>query len=380
MKIAFVSTILHYPWGGADSLWTSTAEVAARNSHRLFLALAKRMAAHRRIRALIGQGAMFAPRYRHANTGARRWRWRQTLEQIAGRQPLLRQLKQFDPAVVCLCQGGTGDFLLEPDLTTWMRQAKVPYVIICQANRDDMQLSPDDQKRGRDILGDAKAVVFVSSHNRMLAERQFETALPHAVEIQNPPPPRASWPVLAWPPSPPIKFATVSRLECNAKGLDMLFASLAQALGHEKDWQLDCYGQGPDEKQLRALAAQNNLSDRVHFKGFANDVTAIWQDHHMMLLPSRVEGCSIAMMEAALCGRPVLATPVGGVDQWIRDGETGFITTGINQAALTDTLRRAWITRHEWSRMGVIAKKQADHLLDPNSPKKLLDVIASEAS
>ena len=95
----------------------------------------------------------------------------------------------------------------------------------------------------------------------------------------------------------------------------------------------------------------------------------------MMLLPSRFEGCSIAMMEAALCGRPVLATPVGGVDEWIVDGETGFVAKDISQAALVDALRRAWLARADWAQMGSAAKQRAHQLLDPQSGDKLLNVI-----
>lgn len=374
MKITFVSTILGYPWGGADALWTAAAEAAAREGHQLLMALAPKTARHRRIRALITRGAAIRHRRRHADTGSRRWRVLQTMLQLVGRPSLITRLQQFDPAIVCLCQGGTADFLVEPDLFSWLKRAQVPYVILCQANRDDSNFSPEDLHAGRDILNEAKAVVFVSRHNRVLAERQFGISLPNAVEIQNPPPLR-DWPELAWPPASPVKLATVSRLESTAKGLDLIIPALAASLGHQSDWQLDLYGEGPDKEKLKQLAAAHGISDHIHFRGFVADISTIWQDHHMLLLPSRFEGCSIAMMEAALCGRPVLATPVGGVDEWIVDGETGFVAKDISQAALVDALRRAWLARADWAQMGSAAKQRAHQLLDPQSGDKLLNVI-----
>ena len=57
MRIAFVSTILSYPWGGADFLWTRAAEAAADGGDSLLLSLSPDTAAHPRIVALQSRGA-----------------------------------------------------------------------------------------------------------------------------------------------------------------------------------------------------------------------------------------------------------------------------------------------------------------------------------
>ena len=52
---------------------------------------------------------------------------------------------------------------------------------------------------------------------------------------------------------------------------------------------------------------------------------AFWNSVDVMLLPSSSEGFSIAALEAAACGRPVISTRVGGSTELIRDGQSGFL-------------------------------------------------------
>src|SRR6187402_1514252 len=57
MRTAFISTVLHYPWGGSDTLWTQAAEAAADRGHALLLSVSTQVTRHPRISALIGRGA-----------------------------------------------------------------------------------------------------------------------------------------------------------------------------------------------------------------------------------------------------------------------------------------------------------------------------------
>ena len=50
----------------------------------------------------------------------------------------------------------------------------------------------------------------------------------------------------------------------------------------------------------------------VHFRGHVNDIRAIWEQNHLLVLPSRYEGLPLALVEAMWCGRPAVVTDVGG--------------------------------------------------------------------
>jgi glycosyltransferase involved in cell wall biosynthesis len=82
------------------------------------------------------------------------------------------------------------------------------------------------------------------------------------------------------------------------------------------------------------------------------------------------------MLEALACGRPVLATAVGGVSDWIVAGENGFVCDETDVAALTSTLRRAWSLRATWPQLGIGAARTAARL-DPNPECALLAALPS---
>lgn len=374
MKIAFVSTILDYPWGGADALWTAAAELGSARGHKLFLGLASSTAAHPRLQSLISQGASFHPRGHRDERFTRRQKARRFLERLRGQRTLVKALQHFAPDCVCLCQGGTYDALVEGELAGWLTRTKTPYVLVCQANAEASILAPASAAMVRPFLQRARSLVFVSRHNLRLAEAQLGVSLSQATLVQNPTP-RADVPELPWPASPPFALATVGRLENRDKGLDLLVPALAEAFRGESNWQLNLFGRGPDESTIAAQIRAHGLEARINLRGYASDITTIWRDHHLMLLPSRLEGCSLAMMEAMLCGRPVLATPVGGVDEWIVDDDNGFVATSITHSGLVAALRRAWSARVNWAAMGHRAHSAARQLIDPAPGEKLLALL-----
>lgn len=378
MKIAFVSTVLDYPWGGGDALWTATAEHAADAGDQLWLSLSEKTAAHARIAALRQRGAAWHRRVARADTRSGRNRLRSWAQHLRGNPPLVRSLAAAAPDVVCLCQGGTFDFFVEPDLVEWLQQRRVPTIVICQANDDAFSLAPADAASAARFLEQCASVVFVSRHNLRLAERQLGRALSNAVVVQNPTPHAPGAP-LPWPAAAPFRLAAVCRWEMHTKGLDLLLPALKAALGDVPDWNLDLFGRGPDEARLRETIHTLGLASRVQLVGHRADIASIWADHHLLLLPSRFEGCSLAMMEALLFGRPVAATPVGGVDEWVQDDVSGFIADDFSVDAVARVLRRAWSARDRWPTMGAAAARHAHQFLDPRPAEKLHALLVRAA-
>jgi glycosyltransferase involved in cell wall biosynthesis len=75
-------------------------------------------------------------------------------------------------------------------------------------------------------------------------------------------------------------------------------------------------------------------------------------------MPSRYEGLPLAVIEAMLCGRMVIATDVAGNAQHVRDGIDGFIAEAPTVRHLDDALERAWQRRHEWMAMANSARER----------------------
>ncbi len=84
-------------------------------------------------------------------------------------------------------------------------------------------------------------------------------------------------------------------------------------------------GAGGEEARLRNLAREMSLTDRIIFeKNIYEDLPAYLQLGHIFVRPSRSEGLGTAFLEAMAAGLPIVATSVGGIKDFLKDGETGL--------------------------------------------------------
>lgn len=371
MKIAFVSTILGYPWGGADALWTSAAEHAAARGDRLHLELSPWVEGHPRVRALVAGGARLhlrsAPRPEPVWVRGRR----ALARRLFPRDALVERLRAFGPDLLIFSCGGTYDPILEPALCAWLRSARVPYRIIPNLQEEHPKLSEDDRARARELLAGADRIYFSSPRNLALTRRQLLHPLPQAECIHGW---IAASPPLAWPPSPPWVLACVGRLE-PIKGMDFVIAAAADALGREPGWRLHVYGRGPQLAHLQQCAVYCGIPDQVRFLGFVPDVDQAWREAHLLVSGAIDEGVPLALPEALLRGRPALATRVGGADEWIVPGETGFLCPAPTVELLAGTLREAWARRDQWREMGRAAADRSRALYRPDDYRRIVDTL-----
>lgn len=89
-----------------------------------------------------------------------------------------------------------------------------------------------------------------------------------------------------------------------------------------------------DEPTLRGWQAKG----LVQWLGPVVDIPALWAKSHIAVLPSYREGLPKALLEAAACGRPMVATDVPGCREVVRHGETGLLVPAQNPAALADAI------------------------------------------
>lgn len=80
-------------------------------------------------------------------------------------------------------------------------------------------------------------------------------------------------------------------------------------------------GIGPDEVMLRALAEEKGVADRVQFLGqvLHKDMPMYLKVSDIFIRPSRSEGLGNSFLEAMAAGVPVIATPVGGIPDFLFD-------------------------------------------------------------
>jgi glycosyltransferase involved in cell wall biosynthesis len=99
-------------------------------------------------------------------------------------------------------------------------------------------------------------------------------------------------------------------------------------------------GLGPLEGDLRSLASQLGIAERVVFAGSRDDVFDLLPAFDVFALSSQFEGLPIALLEAMATGIAPVATSVGGVPEVISDGRDGLLVPSGDPAALAAALTK----------------------------------------
>ncbi|GAA2253925.1 hypothetical protein GCM10010232_48520 [Streptomyces amakusaensis] len=282
-------------------------------------------------------------------------------------------LEQIRPDFVVVSQGDNYEGL------GWMEEcARRGYPYVAYSNSAaEYEWSPDDvAERLANAYRGARASFFVSESNRELTERQVGAPIANArvvrchvkVDYDAAPP---------WPDDDtPVRLACLARLDPNSKGHDVVFDVLAQPKWRQRPVTLSLYGAGEYEGVLRALSERLGL-DSVEFAGYAKDIETVWRSHHALVLCSRAEGLPTVIIEAMLCGRPVIVSDVAGNAELLQDNETGFVAAAPVAACLDEAMERAWQRRTEWRAIGQRAAASVRAQM-PRDPIALLVAQLSE--
>jgi D-inositol-3-phosphate glycosyltransferase len=131
------------------------------------------------------------------------------------------------------------------------------------------------------------------------------------------------------------------------KGLDVAVGTLAEL--DDPGAELVVVGgpsgvDGPDElARVLALAEDLGVRDRIRWvEPQPHHLLSTWyRAADVVLVPSRSESFGLVALEAAACGRPVVAAAVGGLRTIVDDGGTGFLVEGrapVSYAAAVEKL------------------------------------------
>jgi glycosyltransferase involved in cell wall biosynthesis len=125
-------------------------------------------------------------------------------------------------------------------------------------------------------------------------------------------------------PADAFLFCVPARLSWE-KGHSSLLKALAENPDDLSGSQVLICGDGPEEAELRAQCDRLGLNGIVRFLGWRDDIREIMQASDCVLLPSLLEAFSLAAADAAMEGKPVIASKVGGLPEVIVDGQTGIL-------------------------------------------------------
>jgi glycosyltransferase involved in cell wall biosynthesis len=354
-------------WGGCEELWSRTAiEIANSTPVHVLASVPTNGIMHPRVAALEPHVQLRLRRF--SVSQAERVFRRIALQNADIRLSHLRQsLRAEKPSLVVICEGGSW-----PDLSVLetIVEAGVKFAVISQANSDEHWLPDEMGERMLKVAQFASAWYFVSEQNRKLAEDQLGSAILKSEVVWNP---ISTWMCNPepWPEAPELRMACVARLHPPSKGQDLLFAALSAEKWRARAWTLDLFGDGPQRLALQRLAVKHGIGERVRFRGFIDDVQAIWRECHILTLTSRYEGMPLVLLECLMSARPALVTAVAGNAEPIIPKKTGFIARTPTVRDVSKALDEVWQMRSHLQLMGAAARRHLKRLV-PERPEAVL--------
>jgi glycosyltransferase involved in cell wall biosynthesis len=127
-------------------------------------------------------------------------------------------------------------------------------------------------------------------------------------------------------------LVTTSRLT-HKNAVDDIISALSFL---DKSCKLVILGSGENLAELQEQTIRLKLTERVVFGGFVDhaELPAHLKSSEIFIRPSRTEGLGNSFLEAMAAGIPVIATGVGGISDFLHDGETGLVCEANNPKSI----------------------------------------------
>lgn len=154
-------------------------------------------------------------------------------------------------------------------------------------------------------------------------------------------------------------FGRFSSEKCPEAVVDM-----ANAMRDADDVYWVMTGNGPQYRKVKEKIRRMGLEQSITAPGFVDDVRAYLARTDVVVIPSRIEGIPIILMEALAMGIPVVASRIGGVPSIIEEGQNGFLCEPGQVNDFAEKIRLLRSDRSLRCRMGKNAREYAEQHLD----------------
>ncbi|MCB9882057.1 MAG: glycosyltransferase family 4 protein [Planctomycetes bacterium] len=187
--------------------------------------------------------------------------------------------------------------------------------------------------------------------NRTAVPREIVAVIEDGVEVHEPdydpePAERKAIPVIG----------AMNRLDGN-RGLRYLILAARKLLDRGSPVHVVIVGEGPDEYALRRLIREQGLTESVTITHPSGDYRKILALFDVFVSVSLTESLGIFCLEAMALGKPVIATAVGGVFQYLKDGHNGLFIPPRDSGTLADRIELLIDRPELCHQLGVEAKK-----------------------
>ena len=122
------------------------------------------------------------------------------------------------------------------------------------------------------------------------------------------------------------------------KGQDVLLEAAARVRAAGLPFTLLLAGEGASRAALETQTRSLEIAEQVQFLGQVTSIGPVLLAADAVVLPSRIEGLPLTLLEAMIRERPVVASAVGGIPEVIEDGVHGRLVPPGDAAALAEAL------------------------------------------
>ena len=141
------------------------------------------------------------------------------------------------------------------------------------------------------------------------------------------------------------------------KQLDIFIDICIQLKKEIDDFKIVLVGDGKEKERILQLIEQNNLCEYFILPGFCKHPKQYYRLFDVFVLPSKIEAFSLALLEAGASSIPLIAFDVGGNNEIIKNGETGYIVEPFNTKIITDKIHDLYINKQKCKKMGDKARE-----------------------
>ncbi|WP_332018863.1 glycosyltransferase [Kaistella sp.] len=168
--------------------------------------------------------------------------------------------------------------------------------------------------------------------------------------------------------SPDFEIVYVGRLEA-VKNVETLIKAFAQS--NHSNAHLTIVGDGRERNNLEVLSSKLQMDSKITFAGFTSEPSKYLSNADLFVLPSFSEGFGIAAAEAMFLKIPVLCSRVGGIPEFVKDGENGWLFDPKNSTELTAKLNQ--IIAMDAESLKVIGRKGYDKVINEFTVEKYIE-------
>jgi glycosyltransferase involved in cell wall biosynthesis len=144
------------------------------------------------------------------------------------------------------------------------------------------------------------------------------------------------------------------------KGQRYLIDAAPRLLHDHPDARIVIAGEGELRDSLAHQIRHHHLDKHVILAGFRPDVLSVHKAFDVFVMSSVTEGLGTSLLDAMACGKPIVATSVGGIPEVVVDGETGLLVPPRDPAALAAAIARLLGDRQLRERMGAAGRARVE--------------------